>query len=329
MPKGHKVGMISPRQDEIIRKCWEHNAYGHHAAKRAAELTGLTPSVTHRRAMELGLVFTRERYRWTEQELDVIERNAHQSLETIQRKLRLSSPPGVKRTRAAIARQIHAQRFRTNMDGLKHEPLAQALGISGERLHKLRAATLINGQRLESIREGCGNREAINDEHRHWFYHNDGIVRFLFAARGELDLRKVNQTWLMGLLEPYIILFQSTTKDVAIAERERTKLAQRRRRKQLSQAKRPRTQRSTSTRRRAPGILDESMVAAIRAGRKSSARGRRHSSGDPVSPLSTTATGATLRPGGDVIANSKSGSNAVTLPSTTPFSGPAGDPNAV
>src|ERR1039458_4388231 len=164
--KGQEAGMTSPRQDEIIRRCWEHNAYGHHAAKRAAELTGLSPSAAHRRAMELGLVFTRERYRWTEQELDVLERNAHQSLETIQRKLRLSSPSGVKRTRAAIAGQIHAQRFRTNMDGLKHGPLADALGIGIERVHKFRDSKLINGQRMASIREACGYGEPLNADRK-------------------------------------------------------------------------------------------------------------------------------------------------------------------
>ena len=320
--------MTSPRQDEIIRRCWEHNAYGHHAAKRAAELTGLTPSAAHRRAMELGLVFTRERYRWTEQELDVLERNAHQSLETIQRKLRLSSPSGVKRTRAAIAGQIHAQRFRTNMDGLKHGPLADALGIGIERVHKFRDSKLINGQRMESIREACGYGEPLADDHRHWFYHNDEIVWLLFAAHGELDLRKVNQTWLMGLLEPYITLFQSTPKDLLLAKRERAKLAQRRHRKQLPRALPRKMRRSTSTRRHAAGILDESVVAAIRAGRKGRARSRRPFSGDPASPLSNTGIGATLRPVGDAIANSKSASDTVTSPSTTPSSGPAGDPSA-
>ena len=221
MPKGETVRTITTLQDEVIRKCWEHNAYGHHAAKRAAELTGLTPSAAHRRATELGLVFTRERYRWTEPELSSVEANAHLSLETIQKKLALVSPRGVKRTRTAIAGQIHQQRFRTNVDGLEHAPLADALGISVSRLHRLRDRELIKGERLESIAQVCGYREEILDVHRHWFYHNDDIVRLLFAARGELDLRKVNQTWLMGILEPYITLFQIAPKQARLAERER------------------------------------------------------------------------------------------------------------
>ena len=244
MPRGH-VTAITPRQDEIIRKCWEYNAYGHHAAKRAAELTGLTVHVVQRRATHLGLVFTRERYRWTEPELRVVERNAHLALDTIQKKLGFVSPPGVKRTRAAIAGQIALQRFRTNLDGLKHEPLAEALGISKERLHKFRLAGMIAGRRLESIAQACGYREGIRDEHRHWFYQNDDIVRLLFAARGELDLRKVNQLWLIALLESYITLFQPSAKQLKQAERERTRLAHRRRKKRRTY---------TSSRPKKPGV---------------------------------------------------------------------------
>jgi hypothetical protein len=319
MPRGHTT-VVTPQQDELIRKCWEHNAYGHHAAKRAAQLTGLTPEVVQRRATQLGLVFTRERYRWTEPELSAVEKYAHLALDTIQKKLRRVSPPGVKRTRAAIAGQIFAQRFRTNMDGLKHGPLAHALGIGIERLHKLRDAKLIDGQRMESIAGACGYAETVADEHRHWFYHNDDIVRLLFAGRGELDLRKVNQPWLMGLLEPYITLFQPTAKDLLMAERERTRMAKRRQRKQ-----------SISTH---PGQLSDETIQAIRAGKsiltKPVGRPRRKlSSGAPVSPPSSIDIGAALTPSGGVRSNSKTGNGTGTSPSNTPFSGHAGAPNAV
>ena len=323
MPKGCQVP-ITPQQDDIIRKCWEHNAYGHHAAKRAAQLAGLTPEVVQRRATQLGLVFTRERYRWTEPELRVVEKYAHLALDTIQKKLRLVSPPGVKRTRAAIAGQIFAQRFRTNLDGLKHGPLAEALGISNDRLHKLRNSNLIKGERLESIAQTCGYLGEVLDDNRHWFYANDEIVRLLFAARGELDLRKVNQTWLLGVLEPYITLFQPSPKDVRLAERERTKLAHRRQRKKLRRAP---TQMSTDT--RPPGLLDEAAVNAIRAGRKRLRRTEKCSSGDPACPASSIDTGTISMQSGGGTGTSNGGKPAATSPSVTPFSGLAGGPNAV
>lgn len=289
MPKGQKVRIITPQQDEVIQKCWQHNGYGHHAAKRAAQLTGLAVNVVHRRAMELGLVFTRERYRWTEPELRVVEENAHLALETIQKKLaRLVSPPGVKRTRAAIASQIHQQRFRTNMDGSKHGPLAEALGISEQRLRGYRDEGTIVGRRLESLRLACGYVEEIADENRHWFYANDDIVRFLFACHGQIDLAKVNQLWLMGLLEPYISLFQATPEDRLQEERERTKLAQRRIRKQGRKAKR-----STVSRR--PSILGDAMVNAIRARARHS---KSPSSGEIPCLPGHIPTGMSLQPNG-------------------------------
>lgn len=280
---------FTPRQDEIVRKCWQHNGYGHHAAKRAAQMVGCSESAAHRRAMELGLVYTRERYRWTEPELKLVEENAHLALETIQKKLaRLVSPPGVKRTRAAIAGQIHSQRFRTNLDGMNRGPLAEALGISVSRLRSYQDAGLIAGQRLESLREACGYVEEIVDEHRHWFYQNDDIVRFLFTCHGQVDLKKVNQLWLMGLLEPYITLFQTTPKDRLQEERERTKLAQRRIRKQGRKAKR-----STVSRR--PSILGDAMVNAIRA---RAGHSKSPSSGEIPSLQGHIPTGMSLQPNG-------------------------------
>ena len=315
MPKGQKVRVITPQQDEVIHKCWQHNGYGHHAQKRAAELTGLTESVCFRRALQLGLVFTRERYRWTEPELQCVEQHCHLALDTIQKRLRLVSPAGVKRTRAAIAGQIHSQRFRTNLDGMNHGPLADALGISVQRLRGYRDEHLIAGQRLESLREACGYVEEIVDEHRHWFYHNDDIVRFLFSCHGQLDLAKVNQLWLMGLLEPYITIFQPEVKEAPVRERE----AQLRKRIEvldglLAEADRPPEKRRRGRPTKAEstklssipfrpaarqGLLSDEAIAAIRAGKSRARRGKDISSGDPASLPSSSVTGMILQPSGN------------------------------
>ena len=320
MPKGQKIHSITRQQDEIIRKCWEHNSYGHHAAKRAGQLTGLTPSVAHRRAVELGLVFTRERYRWTEPELQVVEENAHLALETIQKRLCLVSPSGVKRTRAAIAGQINSQRFRTNLDGMSHGPLADALGISSDRLRRYRDEKMILGHRLESLRAACGYVEEVADENRHWFYHNDNIVRLLFSCHGQLDLKKVNQLWLMGLLEPYITLFQATPKDLRLEERERTKLAQRRGRKQSKKA----TQFTISS---APQSLEDLRVDAIRSGRKLLVHRKSRSTGGIGYPPGRTPTGPTSSPSGYGNESAKIAHDTATLHSDSPSSGLAGGPS--
>lgn len=327
MPRGDQV-QITPQQDDVIRKCWAHNAYGHHAAKRAAELTGLTPDVAHRRAVQLGLIFARERFRWTEPELQVVEANAHLSLETIQRKLmRGVSPPGVKRTRTAIMGQIHAQRFRTNLDGLNHGPLADALGISDNKLHALRTSKLITGERMEALRQACGYAEEINEEHRRWFYSNEKIVRLLFTARGEVDLRKVNQTWLMGLLEPFITLFQPAENVLPSRQRDQKRIEQleellfraekelesarnpvKRRRGRPTKAEKERelaevaaqmrarsTSQSTPSQQPArPGLLSDEAIAAIRA--RAARLVPRSKPGQPQGNAQSSPSGATRSP---------------------------------
>ncbi len=315
MPKGVKVRQITAQQDEIIRQCWRHNTYGHHAAQRAAQLTGLTVWVVARRARELGLIFTRERYRWTEPELRVVEENAHLSLETIQRKLRLVSPDGVRRTRAAIANQIHAQRLRSNLNGLDHGQLAEALGISQQRLHHLRGRGAIKGVRLESLRQACGYAGEILDENRPWFYHNADIVRFLFDYRGEINLRKVNQVWLFGLLESFITLLQPTEKELREAERERSKLAQRRRRKTMSPSI------ATSPRRQSG---DEGV--ARRAGRR--LLNSRLITGEAASPPRVSDGGESSNPFGAPSASASDVSAPAKLPSISRSSGTAGGLNA-
>ena len=122
---------------------------------------------------------------------------------------------------------------------------------------------------------------------------NDDIVRLLFAARGELDLRKVNQTWLMGILEPYITLFQIAPKQARLAERERTKLAHRRLKKQSPKQKRP----STGTRPSKPGVLAEPVVDAIRAGRPVLTR-RGRFTGVPACLPAATVTGSESKQNG-------------------------------
>jgi hypothetical protein len=167
---------------------------------------------------------------------------------------------------------------------MNHGPLAEALGISISRLRGYQDAGLIGGQRLESLREACGYVEGIVDEKRHWFYRNEDIVRFLFSCHGQIDLAKVNQLWLMGLLEPYITLFQTTPEDRLQEERERTKLAQRRIRKQ-------RTRKSIVSPR--PSILGDAMVNAIRA---RSGRSKSPSNGETVSPPRRIPTGMSSQP---------------------------------
>lgn len=193
-------------QDDILRSCYKSNRYGSNANKKAVIRLGLSSSIVLRRAVELGLTHTRERYRWTPSEIDLVEKYAHLSPESIQRRLQKSGLSPIKRTRAAIIGVIHDNRFRTNLDGLNHSQLSSALGLSIDTLHKYRIAGLLKGSgRLPSL--NChkyrGRRLASRPEtfpSAPWFYTNREIREFIYCHPGLIDLSKVSKLWFIDLL---------------------------------------------------------------------------------------------------------------------------------
>jgi hypothetical protein len=158
-------------------------------------LTGLTISHVQRRAAAMGLLFTRERYRWTDEELDVVEKYSHLSIEHIQRKLREVS--AVRRTRSAIATKVTRSHFRGTKEGMCHQELARALGISPVTLRRYRVEGLFSGTRLPSLQRNVQNITDLN-----WFYPNASIRKFVFAYPGMFDHRKIDWLWFIELVRP-------------------------------------------------------------------------------------------------------------------------------
>lgn len=190
---------FTPEEDETLRSIYKNIKYENNAAKRSyAALPSRTPSQIFRRVAELGLIRRRERYRWTEEELRVVEANAHLALETIQRRLVGITPFGFKRTRSAIASQIHANRFRTTLDGLNFQQLSDAIGISIDTIRRYQAQKMIRGKKIPSIdqHKGKETREGVK-----WFFPNYEIFMFILRHPGMIDLRRVNQDWFLSLVE--------------------------------------------------------------------------------------------------------------------------------
>ena len=191
----------SAEEDAKIRAAYARNAYGENALRKAVKaVPSRTSSAVLRRAVELGLTKVRDRYRWSQAEVDALEPIAHMSIERIQKLLAPFAPPGLKRTRGAIARQIHENRFRTNLEGLNHENLAQALGIARDTLHKYRMEGLIrSGGRLESLDLHRG-RPVPSFQNQPWFYSNAEIRQFVCRHPNLLDLGPVAREWFIDLL---------------------------------------------------------------------------------------------------------------------------------
>lgn len=191
---GLKRNTFSSEDDAVLSSVYT-NGSENNAFKRAQRrLSDHTPAELFRRAAELGLIRIRERYRWSDNELSIVEAFAHCALETIQRKLVGISPKGCKRTRAAIANQIHSMQFRSNLNGLNHAEVAKALGVSVYLVHQWREQGLIQGKRIPSI-----NQHRIEHTPREdaspWFYHNEDLFVFLLTHGRLYDLRRVNQHW--------------------------------------------------------------------------------------------------------------------------------------
>lgn len=187
---------FTEQDDAILRRCYASNAYGNNAHRKAVVALEKPGSAILHRAIELGLTFSRERYRWTEEEGAVLEQFAHLSPEAIQRHLRRVSPSGIKRTRTAIIRQIHRNRLRTNLDGLNHEQLAQVLGIARDTLHRYRREGLLRGSHLTSLDDHKGaDRAGVL-----WHYRNRDIRRFVAVHPGLVNFRAADGVWLVDLL---------------------------------------------------------------------------------------------------------------------------------
>lgn len=198
--RGIHLKLFTPEEDALIRRTWERNAYGTNAVRTAALRLGRSGSEVFRRAVELGLIRSRERYRWTEEELIVVEEFAHLSPDVIQKKLRRISPPGVRRTRAAIIGQIWAGRFRGNLDGLNVQDFAAAFGMSRERVIRYITSGILRARRIEGLSIWRKKHEdEIRKDGRTWYISTADICRFVAAYPGEVDLRKVCPEYFLDL----------------------------------------------------------------------------------------------------------------------------------
>jgi len=211
-----KIKHFPVEEDDILREIYK-SKYENNAFKTSQKrLPHRTAGEIFRRASELGLIRTRERYRWSDDELMVVETFAHCSLETIQRKLVGVSPKGCKRTRSAIAGQIHALKFRTNLNGMNHSNLADALGVSVYGLHQWRERGYIAGSRLPTI-DQHKDRVDFREDAAPWFYHNNDIIVFLLEYPQLYDFRLVNQQWFVDLMASAV-----TQNDVKLRNRVKT-----------------------------------------------------------------------------------------------------------
>jgi hypothetical protein len=106
----------------------------------------------------------------------------------------------IKRTRSAIANRIYANKFRTNLDGLCQDSLAEALGVSSYQVMRWREKGMLKGERKPSIDQHIDRVHSVLCPP--WFYSNRNICQFVFTYPAAFSLKKVNQSWLLAVLQP-------------------------------------------------------------------------------------------------------------------------------
>jgi hypothetical protein len=183
----------TPAMDDRIREAYRV----HLSTRRSLSIKdtlgkrfGYPPWAVQQRAGKLGLCRPKEKP-WTEAELELLEKHAWKSAETIEQILRAAgfvrshNAIWVKRNRHFVGGRVEQYPF------YSANRLAQLMGIDGHCV-----TAWINGGLLKAKRRGT----AHMGDRDFWMIYPEHVRKFLVAHPIAFDLRKVDQLWFMDVL---------------------------------------------------------------------------------------------------------------------------------
>jgi hypothetical protein len=139
------------------------------------------------RARQLGLARTKEKP-WSEAELTLVERYAHLTDATIQRKLKSA---GYQRTRTAIKIKLTRKSFRLGTEHFSATGFARLMGIDSHCVTRW-----IGLGYLKAEKRGTNRTEKQGGDD--WLISPKAVRNFLLSYPNEYDLRKVtDQMWFL------------------------------------------------------------------------------------------------------------------------------------
>ena len=159
-----------------------------------AERFGVPPWQITKWATELGVARTKEP-RWTQHELYYLEENIHKkSWAAIARYLdRTPTAVKLKAKRLGLGKLgLH------DADGLTQRRLALLLGVDDHRVADWAKAGWIKRQRRGTDRRTQQGGDA-------WLYTNEAVLRFIVEHPEEVNLRRVDRDWFLGLIRGPIV----------------------------------------------------------------------------------------------------------------------------
>jgi len=189
--------VITPEMDRAIRELYLNEvgikSVAHAGPVKAlARQLGLPRWKISRRALELGVIARQAKEPdWCEEEIDILERNAHLMPGAVQKHL---GRAGYRRTVQGIMlkrRRLHISR--SSMDGYTSRSLAECFGIDDHSITKWISRGLLKARKRGTAR----TPQQGGDE---WYITERWVRDFIVNNIAVIDIRKVDKYWLVDIL---------------------------------------------------------------------------------------------------------------------------------
>lgn len=177
---------ITPEIHEQIVRVYKRDT-GNGQVMALARKIGYPRWKISRHATSQGLIARQKKEpHWSEEEVAILERNAHHPPAYIQKKLKAH---GYHRTETGIHIKRKHMRFLRNLNGQSASSLAECLGMDA---HKILSA--INRGQLKATRRQTKPGRGV-------YYITDKHARnYIIENLNEIDIRKVDKYWFVDLL---------------------------------------------------------------------------------------------------------------------------------
>ena len=182
--------VITPEIHQLIKQVYKTSS-GNGEVRTLAKRLNFPRWKISRYAIKQGWVARQKKEpNWCEEEIAILERNAHLSAEVIQRRLKAN---GYTRTAQGIVLKRKRMRLLSSLDGQSARSLAECLGVDS---HVITRA--INDGRLKAQKRGMA-RKAIQGGDI--YYITDKHARdYIIDNLHEIDIRKVDKWWFVDIL---------------------------------------------------------------------------------------------------------------------------------
>lgn len=198
--------IITPEIHAEIQRAYQGDT-GNGEIKDLAARMGLPRWRVSRYAITKGWIAKQKKEpNWSDEELRILERNAHRTPHNIQMKLMKA---GFKRSENGIVIKRKKMRFLKNLAGQTCRSVAQCFGIDDHSI----SAWIERGW-LKAWRRGTERTPAQGGDQ--WYIKDQWIKDFVVEYVAVIDFRKVDKYWLVDLLAGYYPLNKEEERDAGV-----------------------------------------------------------------------------------------------------------------